>query len=437
LDNISQVKKRKTTELKPEVIQGYYNNEKISELPTLQLFSEDIEFENEKEIKCATVDKIIEFITNANNSENNSMFTFMLSYRSFLTPLELIEKLRIRYMTPFPSDLTYIQDQMNWIKVELIPTRLKITQLLKLWLEQHFHDVNVELENKFTEFIQLMESTNGTKYGKSIESTMTRMKSNSSNKKLKIEKSNLFSPKNWSSLEDWNIKEVAKQITFREYLMFKDIGPGECVNKAWSSNQRMTKAPNIHKMISWFNLFSSHIAVMILQSPNLKDRVKTLSFVINLANEFKSINNINGIYEIISSLNLASVHRLKKTWELLPQKDKLLYSDLSLYLSNDSNFKFIRDQISTCIPPLVPYLGIFLTDLTFIDEGNPDFVNEKINFTKVKRVSKIIKNLNTYQQTPYDIKLHEGLQNYFDQLDVRLEDEEMYELSLLREPREK
>eukprot|EP01080_Neovahlkampfia_damariscottae_P008145 gene8145-12606_t len=437
---MTQIKTRRTSSFKPENVYSYYNTNEILELPILNLSNEDIIFEDEKNIiKCATIDKIIEFITNSKNFDNHSLFTFMLCYRSFISSNDLMNKLKIRYLTPYPIELNNsISDQLDWISSELIPIRLKILQLLKLWIEQHFYDfLDEKVELNLMNFIKIMENTNGKKYANTIQKTFEKMKLNDS-KKLK-EKSILsnLNFKKRNSIFEWSLKDVAKQITMREYLIFKNIKPSECVNKSWSLKNRQEISPNILKLIDWFNLFSNFIGFKILESPNLKERTKCLSFFINLANEFKNLNNFNGIYCIVSSLNNASIHRLKHTFNLIQQKEKLLLQELQLYVSNDSNFKFIRDQTSLCIPPLVPYLGIFLTDLTFIDEGNQDFIDDKINFTKVKRVSTIIKNLKVYQQTPFDIHLIEQLQNFFDQLDFRLDEDEMYELSLLREPRER
>ena len=40
-----------------------------------------------------------------------------------------------------------------------------------------------------------------------------------------------------------------------------------------------------------------------------------------------------------------------------------------------------------CDPPCIPYLGIYLSDLTFIEEGTPNFTdNGLLNFAKMRMV---------------------------------------------------
>ena len=55
--------------------------------------------------------------------------------------------------------------------------------------------------------------------------------------------------------------------------------------------------------------------------------------------------------------------------------------------------------------PCIPYLGIFLSDLTFIEEGNPDSIVmegvETINFVKRRKVADVIAKIQTYQ-VPYN-----------------------------------
>ena len=49
--------------------------------------------------------------------------------------------------------------------------------------------------------------------------------------------------------------------------------------------------------------------------------------------------------------------------------------------------------------PTLPYLGLSLTDLTFIEEGNPEKLNGLINFQRQMMIAKVLERLKVLQST--------------------------------------
>lgn len=50
----------------------------------------------------------------------------------------------------------------------------------------------------------------------------------------------------------------------------------------------------------------------------------------------------------------------------------------------------MREALHRCDPPCIPYLGMYLTDLSFIEEGIPNFTDDGLlNFSKMRMVRKI------------------------------------------------
>src|SRR4051812_24957846 len=83
---------------------------------------------------------------------------------------------------------------------------------------------------------------------------------------------------------------------------------------------------------------------------------------------------------------------------------------------------------------LTSYLGTALADLTFIEDGNPDYVDGLINFTKRQLLSGVIMKMQTYQQQKYNLHVVDPLRSYLLSYPL-LPLEQCYILSLAREPR--
>ena len=62
-------------------------------------------------------------------------------------------------------------------------------------------------------------------------------------------------------------------------------------------------------------------------------------------------------------------------------------------------------MIANAKPPCIPFLGVYLTDLTFVEDGNPDKVQGLVNFRKRQLEYDVIIQVLKFQQVAYNFKL--------------------------------
>lgn len=118
-------------------------------------------------------------------------------------------------------------------------------------------------------------------------------------------------------------------------------------------------------MIEWSNRVAYWVASDIVLTLDLKQRARVASSFIKIAHILVGKHNFNGAFEILSGLGMACVTRLKRTWALVKPKYKQMERELQHLTSADSNYKLLRAAIRGAKPPLIPYIGMYLTDLTF------------------------------------------------------------------------
>eukprot|EP00122_Pirum_gemmata_P005738 Pgem_evm1s5231 len=79
---------------------------------------------------------------------------------------------------------------------------------------------------------------------------------------------------------------------------------------------------------------------------------------------------------------------MKKTWALLSKTIIHTFDSLSTLLDENENYSALRNDLQSRAPPCIPYLGVFLTDMTMLDAALDDYVNKEkkiINFEKRRK----------------------------------------------------
>jgi len=148
--------------------------------------------------------------------------------------------------------------------------------------------------------------------------------------------------------------------------------------------------------------------------------------------------------EIVCGLRNCSIERLVNTWKGLTKQTRTAFEQFENVVL--SNFSILRQSLDKAQPPCLPYILIYLSDLTFIEDGNPNQLpNGLINFEKSQMIAKVIVQIQQYQQKPFMFYIVPQIQTFLDQFNSSmngshshlLDDKQAWELSLKIEPREK
>ncbi|XP_023283467.1 ras-specific guanine nucleotide-releasing factor 1-like, partial [Seriola lalandi dorsalis] len=185
--------------------------------------------------------------------------------------------------------------------------------------------------------------------------------------------------------ESHSALEIAEQLTLLDHLVFKVIPYEEFFGQGWMKNDKNEKTPYIMRTTKHFNDISNLIATEILHCDDVVTRVAVIEKWVAVADICRCLHNYNAVLEITSSLNRSSVFRLKKTWLKVSKQTKALIDKLQKLVSSEGRFKNLREALKNCDPPCVPYLGMYLTDLAFIEEGTPNYTEDNlVNFSKMR-----------------------------------------------------
>uniref|UniRef100_A0A671TPK2 Ras protein specific guanine nucleotide releasing factor 2 n=1 Tax=Sparus aurata TaxID=8175 RepID=A0A671TPK2_SPAAU len=236
--------------------------------------------------------------------------------------------------------------------------------------------------------------------------------------------------------ESLSAMELAEQITLLDHIVFRSIPYEEFLGQGWMKVDKSERTPYIMKTSQHFNDMSNLVASQIMTHTDVGSRASSIEKWLAVADICRCLNNYNGVLEITSALNRSAIYRLKKTWAKVCKQTKALMDRLQKTVSSEGRFKNLRETLKNCNPPCVPYLGMYLTDLAFIEEGTPNFTEEGlVNFSKMRMISHIIREIRQFQQAPYRIEHQPKVTQFLLDKTLVMDEDTLYELSLKIEPR--
>jgi len=198
-------------------------------------------------------------------------------------------------------------------------------------------------------------------------------------------------------------------------------------------------APNLLKLINQTNKLSTWVANAICKEDVLKKRRKIMVNMILLCQQLFLLRNFNSVMGVLGGLAAAAVSRLKFTEEGLPPKVKKVFEDVQQEMSSSNSFKTYRDKLRSSSAPTIPFIGVILSDLTFIEDGNQDYTPDGLIYWAKRTLlygvlSEFLEFQKSCQYTCTPIpSLADVVKHSMNTLNTPLKD--LYDISLEIEPR--
>ncbi|PBP27877.1 cell division control protein-like protein Cdc25 [Diplocarpon rosae] len=418
---------------------------------------EDISYDfkvSPPQLKGGTLLALVEQLTRHDKLESSFNNTFLLTYRSFTTARELFELLVKRFQIQPPEGMLQ-SDYDIWRDRKQKPIRFRVVNILKswfdnFWMEDQSDETKALIRDVYTFARDTVKTTETPGSGPLMAVLEQRLRGQDTTAKRLVLTLNQSTPqpimpKNMKKLKflDIDVTEFARQLTIVESKLYGKIKPTECLNKTWQKKigeNDPEPAPNVKALILHSNQLTNWVAEMILTQLDVKKRVVVIKHFVLVADKCRQLNNYSTLTSIISALGTAPIHRLKRTWDQVPAKTTAILESMRRLMGSTKNFGEYRESLHLANPPCIPFFGVYLTDLTFIEDGIPSIIKKSalINFAKRAKTAEVIRDIQQYQNVPYPLQAVNELQEYIlSNMQAAGDVHEMYEKSLAVEPRER
>ncbi|KAM9475372.1 rap guanine nucleotide exchange factor 1 isoform 1-T1 [Clarias gariepinus] len=346
---------------------------------------------------------------------------FLTTYRTFLTPEELIKKLHYRY-TRFSHSSDTIKKRVSkntfFVLVRVVD---------ELCLVELTEDILKHLMDLVVSLVCSGELSLARVLRKNVLDKVEQKKLLNYTNSLKTLAGRSVAARP-GTLHDFRSHEIADQLTLLDAELFYKIEIPEVL--LWAKEQNEEKSPNLTQFTEHFNNMSYWVRSLIILQEKAQDREKLLLKFIKIMKHLRKLNNFNSYLAILSALDSAPIRRLE--WQKQTSEGLEEYCTL---IDSSSSFRAYRAALADVEPPCIPYLGLILQDLTFVHLGNPDYFNGKVNFSKRWQQFNILDSMRRFQQVHYNLKHNDDIVSFFNDFSDHLAEEALWELSLKIKPR--
>lgn len=378
-------------------------------------------------VKAGTEEKLVLHLLHSFCMGDSSFITIFLStYRSFTTTGRVLDILSDRLENP-PGDSERSQIRQSFNKA--------VCTVFSTWLSEYPEDFkSLGGPSRLLRLAPLLPHDSSS--AADLRARFLRIAEELSEKALlpdthKDQTSFTSPPPDASKFEPTSILGfcgalIAEQLTMIETELFVRLVPYHCLGSLWSQRDKKGREGvcwSVRATVRQFNKLANAVLASCLWPTKLRSqqRARLLEKWISVAEACRARKNFSSLYAIVSALKSNPIHRLRKTWQDTDREALRKYEELSEIFSDKDNYSQTRELLKeegtskfanldnrlnnrylnkSNAQGTVPYLGIFLTDLTMLDTAVKDRLdNGYINFDKRRREFEVLAQIRLLQSS--------------------------------------
>ncbi|BFU23834.1 Ras guanine nucleotide exchange factor, putative [Entamoeba histolytica HM-3:IMSS] len=382
-----------------------------------------------KQTVSGPLEVLINWAVTPENLESNFANMFILNYHTYCKPIQLLS-----VIDKICNDIVESKNE----PVKTIKQKwAKITIFMKIWtdlLPYDFHDkeilgaIETFLQKYQSQFVGIAQIRKMIQAAQSIPHLPTFERIENSNGEEKTK-----------PVKELTAETIVGQLSLYELTLFTGIEMKDFLGSAWTKKDKYERCPRLCEFLEHFNAVTNWVSYSILQESDINARANLISKFIDVAKIMYEQMNFTGFFEFYSGLNSSAISRLTKTWELVEnaaQRMDPLRKAADPTRSYASYRKYIQQNKSK---GYIPFIGVIIQDLTFIDEGNPDKTESgDVNFEKCRMMANQLLTIRPLQNDQHSIyKALPFFKDFILSIEQHKNDDEkaQYDISLQIQPR--
>ncbi|KAL0219084.1 hypothetical protein P9112_004737 [Eukaryota sp. TZLM1-RC] len=350
------------------------------------------------------------------------------------SPSVVLKKLLDRFNVPPPTNATPAQKKF-WIVSIKHPVERSTARAIYKFIEIRRELISNQMMDDVIDWLSQLKSNGHQLAANQIRDLIDNPPDNTS---VDLTTS-LCPPETQKTKSFWefeldHLSKVLTHVDLQSYLAMK---PNDFIGQKYVKKKELV--PGIVRNIQLFNQLSNYVTYSILKVKDNKERKNLYLKSIALAEKLFDDNSFNAASAVVIGVTNAAVKRLNAIQAQITPQTKAKVQELTQFINPKGNYKLYRSALRSLSRNdiVAPWFGVFLRDLTFIEDGNPKVVNSQLNFYRAMLSYNTITQCLTWQGSAR--KLDFSSIDYSCMVDVEnhevIDDKMLYQLSLDMQPR--